>query len=351
MEAFLRSFDGKSIEQTQAELDEMLGKELERISGTKNEWRIAHLQSSRGSELNGKLCKIVGCDPRAHADRRLQIKTLDGESLRIRPTNLCDTRLHSTQPSKSCLSADSLRKFANAALSARDHKDGTSPRDAFVLGQVGRYDFVRSLTGPTTGNPYQYCLADPTEDPDAYPAPVPCCGWNVLGCCDALPAKHRMIAEKMGAMRPGCNGDGLVHLERLAEGLVSTGDVTCAICLEAVNTGEGISSLPCGHQFHEKCIKPALEATHMACPICRSQIKSPPGDQFNSFALPVAHRIILRFVEFIDSGMCERCQMAILEKQQFGRATLPDGRTVMTVDGQFTDKEIGERIIRERHPE
>lgn len=45
-------------------------------------------------------------------------------------------------------------------------------------------------------------------------------------------------------------------------------ELTCSICLEQVNRGELIRSLPCLHQFHANCIDPWLRQQG-TCPVCK----------------------------------------------------------------------------------
>ncbi|KAL0402804.1 UNVERIFIED_CONTAM: E3 ubiquitin-protein ligase SDIR1 [Sesamum radiatum] len=45
-------------------------------------------------------------------------------------------------------------------------------------------------------------------------------------------------------------------------------DLTCSVCLEQVNAGELIRSLPCLHQFHVNCIDPWLRQQG-TCPVCK----------------------------------------------------------------------------------
>ncbi|KAJ8631759.1 hypothetical protein MRB53_025082 [Persea americana] len=48
----------------------------------------------------------------------------------------------------------------------------------------------------------------------------------------------------------------------------SEDELTCSICLEQVNMGELIRSLPCLHQFHANCIDPWLRQQG-TCPVCK----------------------------------------------------------------------------------
>ncbi|KAF3788162.1 E3 ubiquitin-protein ligase [Nymphaea thermarum] len=50
-------------------------------------------------------------------------------------------------------------------------------------------------------------------------------------------------------------------------------ELTCSICLEQVNIGELIRSLPCLHQFHTNCIDPWLRQQG-TCPVCKFRADS-----------------------------------------------------------------------------
>uniref|UniRef100_A0A1D1YHI9 RING-type E3 ubiquitin transferase n=1 Tax=Anthurium amnicola TaxID=1678845 RepID=A0A1D1YHI9_9ARAE len=53
-------------------------------------------------------------------------------------------------------------------------------------------------------------------------------------------------------------------------------ELTCSICLDQVNIGELIRSLPCLHQFHANCIDPWLRQQG-TCPVCK--YRAVPGWQ------------------------------------------------------------------------
>ncbi|KAI3429080.1 RING-type domain-containing protein [Psidium guajava] len=48
-------------------------------------------------------------------------------------------------------------------------------------------------------------------------------------------------------------------------------ELTCSICLEQVNRGELVRSLPCLHQFHANCIDPWLRQQG-TCPVCKFKL-------------------------------------------------------------------------------
>ncbi|KAL6526802.1 E3 ubiquitin-protein ligase sdir1 [Orobanche gracilis] len=59
------------------------------------------------------------------------------------------------------------------------------------------------------------------------------------------------------------------HLANAQVGSKTSGDdLTCSVCLEQVNDGELIRSLPCLHQFHVNCIDPWLRQQG-TCPVCK----------------------------------------------------------------------------------
>lgn len=50
-------------------------------------------------------------------------------------------------------------------------------------------------------------------------------------------------------------------------------ELTCSVCLEQVNVGELVRSLPCLHQFHANCIDPWLRQQG-TCPVCKHRVNS-----------------------------------------------------------------------------
>lgn len=50
-------------------------------------------------------------------------------------------------------------------------------------------------------------------------------------------------------------------------------ELTCSVCLEQVNEGELVRSLPCLHQFHNSCIDPWLRQ-QATCPVCKFKVGS-----------------------------------------------------------------------------
>ncbi|KAK7290160.1 hypothetical protein RIF29_04387 [Crotalaria pallida] len=54
---------------------------------------------------------------------------------------------------------------------------------------------------------------------------------------------------------------------------VSDDELTCSVCLEQVNVGDVLRSLPCLHQFHANCIDPWLRQQG-TCPVCKFRARS-----------------------------------------------------------------------------
>ena len=48
-------------------------------------------------------------------------------------------------------------------------------------------------------------------------------------------------------------------------------DITCAICLESFTSNCEVSSTPCGHLFHSKCLSRSITRTQNTCPTCRAE--------------------------------------------------------------------------------
>lgn len=46
-------------------------------------------------------------------------------------------------------------------------------------------------------------------------------------------------------------------------------DETCVICLDSYEEGDKITTLPCGHLFHSRCIMVWFSGSNGLCPICK----------------------------------------------------------------------------------
>ena len=48
---------------------------------------------------------------------------------------------------------------------------------------------------------------------------------------------------------------------------------SCSICLGPWKMRESVTTLPCGHEFHHRCVKKWLTKNQNKCPVCRQSIE------------------------------------------------------------------------------
>ncbi|KAL0424816.1 UNVERIFIED_CONTAM: putative E3 ubiquitin-protein ligase XERICO [Sesamum radiatum] len=51
----------------------------------------------------------------------------------------------------------------------------------------------------------------------------------------------------------------------------------CAVCLCKIDIGDEVRELRCNHLFHKACLDRWLGYGHMTCPLCRNNLRLPPG--------------------------------------------------------------------------
>jgi len=68
------------------------------------------------------------------------------------------------------------------------------------------------------------------------------------------------------------NGLGKNLIRKIKKMKIGHTKKDCTVCFEGFCKGEIIRKLPCGHIFHNKCIKPWLRV-NIKCPNCRCNIK------------------------------------------------------------------------------
>ncbi|KAF5751431.1 zinc finger family protein [Tripterygium wilfordii] len=98
---------------------------------------------------------------------------------------------------------------------------------------------------------------------------------------NALPVhKYKVAATESSASSLLHASSSLAPAEAKKDSPMSEGsmkslenELTCTICLEQVNQGELVCSLPCLHQFHTNCIYPWLRQQG-TCPVCKFQMGS-----------------------------------------------------------------------------
>lgn len=74
--------------------------------------------------------------------------------------------------------------------------------------------------------------------------------------------------------------------KRVNNNETSDDDLTCSVCLEQVNAGEHVRTLPCLHQFHVNCIDPWLRQQG-TCPVCKFRAGSGMNQRENDVSYMV----------------------------------------------------------------
>ncbi|KDP44931.1 hypothetical protein JCGZ_01431 [Jatropha curcas] len=93
---------------------------------------------------------------------------------------------------------------------------------------------------------------------------------------NALPVhKYKVAAQQSGgsSIQQASSSDSFEQKQQDTATAVgsmkaSDDDLTCSVCLEQVNVGELIRTLPCIHEFHANCIDPWLRQQG-TCPVCK----------------------------------------------------------------------------------
>ncbi|KAM7494888.1 hypothetical protein LguiB_029497 [Lonicera macranthoides] len=97
---------------------------------------------------------------------------------------------------------------------------------------------------------------------------------------NALPVHKYKVAEPKSAVSSMQQASSSASTEKHQDNSnaavsmkLSEDELTCTVCLEQVNVGELIRSLPCLHQFHANCIDPWLRQQG-TCPVCKFRAAS-----------------------------------------------------------------------------
>ncbi|KAM7271851.1 hypothetical protein ACFE04_031065 [Oxalis oulophora] len=92
---------------------------------------------------------------------------------------------------------------------------------------------------------------------------------------NALPVHNYKVSSSKSGGSPTQQASSSALSEKNQDVAIAVGstkasddELTCSVCLEQVNTGELIRTLPCLHQFHADCIDPWLQQQG-TCPVCK----------------------------------------------------------------------------------
>jgi len=102
-------------------------------------------------------------------------------------------------------------------------------------------------------------------------------GFGDLGDGDLTYEELLDLEERMGG--PVGRGASSSVIEALPEtrhhmgagGAGPTSAESCSVCLEEYAEGDRVRTLPCGHQFHSRCVDRWLQ-NNRACPICKKEV-------------------------------------------------------------------------------
>ena len=112
------------------------------------------------------------------------------------------------------------------------------------------------------------------------------------------------------SMQAGCCGDQAVDFRRFNFGLTGGSNLPpCSICIEPLEGGDlKVAKLDCQHIFHEDCIAEWFQDGRRDCPSCKVV-------HVGLACYHLSDHLQERFVRYIASGECERCQSLGWEKK------------------------------------
>eukprot|EP00183_Erythrolobus_madagascarensis_P002646 CAMPEP_0185850022 /NCGR_PEP_ID=MMETSP1354-20130828/4309_1 /TAXON_ID=708628 /ORGANISM="Erythrolobus madagascarensis, Strain CCMP3276" /LENGTH=449 /DNA_ID=CAMNT_0028550649 /DNA_START=157 /DNA_END=1506 /DNA_ORIENTATION=+ len=147
----------------------------------------------------------------------------------------------------------------------------------FVLGSIWVSD--AGTCAKTAPNLYRLVLALTVIYYALLGLPLAC--FCLIMCC--LPVFIRLMlpyaerAQRRGRSATSEQISSLTSAAFSEDSFAGLGDHSCVICLSNYTDGELVTTLPCNHHFHKKCIDEWL-AVDKSCPLCKQDIDVPHSD-------------------------------------------------------------------------
>lgn len=273
-------------------------------------WRVVHLKSARGQELNGQTVTVRNFD-RSTTDARLHCEFESGEMIKLKNCNLLasdayemvETFMSKSQPIPNETLAKCVRKALEQHSYVTDRKD--------LEHRLGLY---RALLEKLEKSKRKL------EDQD-YCFP---CG---AGSEALLKDSGDNFGIIMNTMKPACFGNEVVDMRHIDVGLVGDDSTECSVCQETLkhDTTAVLVTLPCLHVFHDACLVEWLGSDigqrHWSCPTCRKVV---PED-LSTYRVDYMEQLQRRVNEYPVSGFCAKCMILIMENNrnaELGHGTL-----------------------------
>jgi Ring finger domain len=262
-------------------------------------FRIKHLKSSRGQELNGKTCVVMGYD-RGDKEARAHCKVEEtGKMVKLKQQNVMpldgylpaiETFMETSPP----IPDETLASCLQLAIAKHDITNYRPDMAHRVMLYENLLNKIR--TKPATEK--DYCLS-------CYAG-------------EELFEEDNRLGLLMKMMRPACYGDEMCDLRLMDIGLKGDDKTECSVCQDILTSDTSIIlvTLPCMHVFHEACIikwlGSNLGAHSWNCPSCRARV---PGDM-SSFCVEYEEQLQRRMDEYPVSGFCTKCMIMIMENKR-----------------------------------
>lgn len=258
---------------------------------------LVNLKSEVGKKLCGTRVKLVGKDDFDFANLlnlRTHVEKPDGKIIRVRHQNIIEPNKHCSVVSRPMISDDKLYLLLADLLQHGEAEGFDEPIvGSNVRDKKSRYQFLRKHIDSGTGVPVSVCKASLATGPESD------------------------FERTVRFISPACRGNEEVDFHRFGEGLLAYGNSPCSICLETISVIADVVTLPCRHMFHLECGTKWF-IHHDCCPDCRNELSIPWQNYCHRQSDQSAwNQITVRLREWMVSGMCERCQADIHERDPF----------------------------------